>query len=585
MSVTTDEDVGGVATGEAPLVYGNNDKEETTGAKKRCRAAQQNKESKRAAGIGCSDVGSTFALDHTSQFTTTEIFKSRQYLIEWASRVGRSNGFSIVTLSSDVGKSNRRATITLGCERSGKYDRRTPKEGKKKNCGKKCGCPFKLKGRKLETNDDWELKVVEGIHNHAAWYSKADISVSSRLPSEDKSRGKDVFKDDISESGSEMQSLMIKLSKYNYIEQHRSCPQTKTILDFFLTHLSSFKLLRAFARVLEVECISKQEGIHDGAILMIFGRTSTDIPFFVGIVFLSSNKKESYVWALRTLQGLMVTSGNTMPDMIVLITTEVALMEAVEVVFSRTKLLLCAWAFPSFVGFAYEEVFDSKEELDYFLKRLDVLISSPTAANFELQLLQLHDDFSRYPAVLEYVTHTWLNPHKEKLVAAWTNAFMHFGVANSFREDTKLQEILGNLIENLTVPVKNQILKLEESFEEIHAGLELQETKINASLESCLTVNADEFRLPEFKELCGAISLTALDLVLQQMMLVNIVDGDLCHCAIRNTHGLPCAHELAKYKKGDRLIPLDCIDPYWMKLDTKPLGKNAVWCGREYEAA
>ena len=36
---------------------------------------------------------------------------------------------------------------------------------------------------------------------------------------------------------------------------------------------------------------------------------------------------------------------------------------------------------------------------------------------------------------------------------------------------------------------------------------------------------------------------------------------------IQHTHGLPCAHEIAKYISVGRSIPLDCIHMHWRKLD------------------
>ncbi|XP_024168840.1 uncharacterized protein LOC112175396 [Rosa chinensis] len=188
MSLTTVEDVGGVATGQALSADGNNDNEETRG-----------RSTKRAAVIGSSNVEFTCGKDYTSEFTTTRIFKSRDDLVEWACEVGRLNGFKIITFRSENGKGNKRARITLACERSGKYDRRTSKRGKNRRPQGtiKCDCPFKLQGKKLETDDDWELKVVKGIHNHSAWYSNADLLFSSRFPSDGKSRENDELKDDI----------------------------------------------------------------------------------------------------------------------------------------------------------------------------------------------------------------------------------------------------------------------------------------------------------------------------------------------------------------------------------------------------
>jgi histone-lysine N-methyltransferase SETD2 len=178
-------------------------------------------------------------------------------LIKWACEVGSSNGFGIVTLRSDNG-GNKRPRVTLGCKRSGTYDSRPPKKeiqskGGRPTGTKKCDCPFRLKGHQQQTTD-WELTVVNGRHNHEVKYSEVGPSFLGGLSS---SKEKD---DDVRpmenlnrlqkdnechdtttsqclrkvESGrSEMQPLLSKLSEYNYIEQHRTFPETDTILDFF----------------------------------------------------------------------------------------------------------------------------------------------------------------------------------------------------------------------------------------------------------------------------------------------------------------------------------------------------------------
>ncbi|KAD2805019.1 hypothetical protein E3N88_38396 [Mikania micrantha] len=45
---------------------------------------------------------------------------------------------------------------------------------------------------------------------------------------------------------------------------------------------------------------------------------------------------------------------------------------------------------------------------------------------------------------------------------------------------------------------------------------------------------------------------------------------DNCGCQLRTCFGLPCAHELAIYFCSGLPIPLNCIDPFWTKLDLLP---------------
>lgn len=86
----------------------------------------------------------------------------------------------------------------------------------------------------------------------------------------------------------------------------------------------------------------------------------------------------------------------------------------------------------------------------------------------------------------------------------------------------------------------------------------------------------DQFQFLEFKELCGFISIDALHKVLSEAKHASSVgvDASKCGCVIRHTYGLPCAHEIAEFKRGSRSIPLESIDPYWRKLDLVPVSKK-----------
>lgn len=109
----------------------------------------------------------------------------------------------------------------------------------------------------------------------------------------------------------------------------------------------------------------------------------------------------------------------------------------------------------------------------------------------------------------------------------------------------------------------------ETSWPKIHALLELQHTEIKASFEKSLMIVQHHFRREEFKNLRGLISAHAMNIVWNELKRIDMVgvDAVACGCIIRRTHGLPCGHELAEYKRCSRPIPLECIDRHWRKLD------------------
>ena len=85
----------------------------------------------------------------------------------------------------------------FGCERSGTHRNRSIKKKRLKTRAsgtKKCGCPFALRERKLDTADDWMLMVVCGVHNHSATEHLEGHSYAGRLSKQETSLLVDMLK-------------------------------------------------------------------------------------------------------------------------------------------------------------------------------------------------------------------------------------------------------------------------------------------------------------------------------------------------------------------------------------------------------
>ncbi|CAJ2637372.1 unnamed protein product [Trifolium pratense] len=130
-------------------------------------------------------------VDYSEAFTTKEMFPTREYLLNWARAIGRENGFTVIIQRSDNGgsgkkKIGRKTTVILGCERSGRY--RQYKDALARKTGtKKCGCPFRLRGRPVRNGDGWKVNVVCGFHNHEVIETAIGSTYAGRLSGEEKS--------------------------------------------------------------------------------------------------------------------------------------------------------------------------------------------------------------------------------------------------------------------------------------------------------------------------------------------------------------------------------------------------------------
>jgi len=123
----------------------------------------------------CSNIGTELIIDYGGEFTTYEIFQSREALINWAREIVKSQGFFIVTKKSEAPRNGKNGRVLLSCDRKGTYRNRNVKTNDKKKIeqqsskttySKKCGCPFLLKGKELSNEVGWVLLIACGIHNH-----------------------------------------------------------------------------------------------------------------------------------------------------------------------------------------------------------------------------------------------------------------------------------------------------------------------------------------------------------------------------------------------------------------------------------
>ncbi|KAI5660107.1 hypothetical protein M9H77_28900 [Catharanthus roseus] len=103
---------------------------------------------------------------------------SKDELVHWAKQTAmNAKTYLIITRYQRLRTVNRRPYVTLACERGGsvkKYkkaivddeEEEIPRKRQRLYGTKKCGCPFKLKGKQIATSKSWQLFVHNGRHNH-----------------------------------------------------------------------------------------------------------------------------------------------------------------------------------------------------------------------------------------------------------------------------------------------------------------------------------------------------------------------------------------------------------------------------------
>lgn len=539
-------------------------------------------------------------MDYTNVFTTDAIHPSREALIEWVRETGKRNGMVIIIQRADIGATNRsRPRITFVCERSGAY-RHTGmdkgEEGKKKRKRKatgtkKCGCPFSLRGIKLPLADEWTLVVKCGTHNHPGGQHVEGHSFAGRLSMEEigilidlsksQMKPKEILntlkerdglncttikgiynarhKHKLNENagGSLMQQLMNKLMEFKYIEWHRNDEHNNCVRDLMFAHPSSLELLRAFPRVLIMDCTYRTNK-YQLPLLEVVGVTSTEKTFSVAFAYLGSEREEAHTWALERLRSMI---DDAMLPRVVMTDREPSLMNALQKVFPMASNLLCRWHISTNILANCKIFFESKSRLDAFISMWNIVVLAETEDEYANRLNQLESHFHRYIQAINYCKEQWLLPYKEKFVAVWTNKVMHFGNTTVNRAEStraKLKRQLGLSRGDI-----------ESSWPKIHSLLELQHIDIKTSFEISLTNVQHNFKDPLYGEVRGSVSKSALCILVDEANRSESigVDASACGCVYSRTHGLPCAHEISSYKIRGQPIPLACVDPHWRKLD------------------
>ncbi|KAH1257258.1 hypothetical protein GmHk_03G007270 [Glycine max] len=107
-------------------------------------------------------------VDCSNAFNTSQVFGTRDDVLQWAQSIAHENGFVAVIIRSNThtGSKGRTSFVLIGCERSGEYRCRKKDFVRRDTGTRKCGCPFKLRCKPVVRGQGWMVKLMCGIHNH-----------------------------------------------------------------------------------------------------------------------------------------------------------------------------------------------------------------------------------------------------------------------------------------------------------------------------------------------------------------------------------------------------------------------------------
>ena len=72
----------------------------------------------------------------------------------------------IIRSDTNTGSRGRTSFVLIDCKRSDKYRCRKKEFVIRDTVTRKCGCPFKLRGKPVVGGQGWMMKLICEIHNH-----------------------------------------------------------------------------------------------------------------------------------------------------------------------------------------------------------------------------------------------------------------------------------------------------------------------------------------------------------------------------------------------------------------------------------
>ncbi|XP_006589838.2 uncharacterized protein [Glycine max] len=150
-----------------------------------------------------------------------------------------------------TGSRGRTSFVLIGCERSGKYKCRKKEFVRRDTGTRKCGCPFKIRGKPVHGGEGWMVKLICGIHNHELAKTLVGHPYAGRLTEDEKNIIADMTKSNV-----KPRNILLTLKKYNSNNSTYKTNRYKfPFLDFVGVTPTGMNFSAGFA-YLEGECMN-----------------------------------------------------------------------------------------------------------------------------------------------------------------------------------------------------------------------------------------------------------------------------------------------------------------------------------------
>ncbi|KAH1210829.1 Protein FAR1-RELATED SEQUENCE 5 [Glycine max] len=256
-----------------------------------------------------------------------------------------------------TGSRGRTSFVLIGCERNSQYKCRKKEFVRRDTGTRKCGCPFKLRGKPVHGGEGWMVMLICGIHNHELAKTLVGHPYVGRLTNDEK-----YIIVDMTKSNVKPRNILLTLKEHNanscttikQINDARSAYRSSirgddtemqhlmrllelVVHDLFWCHPDAVKLCNACHLVFLIDNTYKTNRYR----LPLFdfvGVTPTRMTFSIGFAYLEGEHVNNLVWALERFRGLFLR--NDRLPVVIVIDKDLALMNALKIVFPECTNLL-----------------------------------------------------------------------------------------------------------------------------------------------------------------------------------------------------------------------------------------------------
>ena len=167
-----------------------------------------------------------------------------------------------------------------------------------------------------------------------------------------------------------------------YIHRHRLKDEV-VVRDLFWCHPDTVKLCNACHLVFFINSTYKTNR-YRLPLLNFVGVTPTGMTFFAGFVYLESERVNNVVWALERFRGLFLRRGRLL--VVIVTDRDLALMNAVKIVFPECTNLLCRFHINKNVKAKYKSLISQKNAWEYAMDNWGYLVDCPSEQEFPVCL-------------------------------------------------------------------------------------------------------------------------------------------------------------------------------------------------------